>query len=149
MARELLMRGDRAQADNDAVAPSRLGAPGLTAMARLDHTAPPVKRGALFRDMALDRRDIVAICAIVVLTLAALGPHILGLSTFLGNADRLHTYLNMRELAVDARQQVGRMTAWNETMHLGIPLYGLHCSCWRSIPSMRSCRSSQPVRSSA
>jgi hypothetical protein len=86
--------------------------------------APQAGRSA--SRLAAARGDIVAILALIALSLAPLGPHLLGWSTFIGDSDRLHVLLNMRELAVDGWQTLGRVPAWSDAMHLGLPVYGLH-----------------------
>ena len=70
--------------------------------------------------------DVVAVVGLIVLSLALFGPHVLGLSTFIGDTDRLEIFLSMRKLEVDAWQTMGRVPAWSDFMPLGIPTYGLH-----------------------
>src|SRR6266536_4157908 len=78
------------------------------------------------RRLSVPRGDVAAVLGLVVIGLALFGPHLLGLSTFVGNSDRLHTFLNMRELEVDSWQALGRVPAWSDATLLGIPTYGLH-----------------------
>lgn len=85
---------------------------------------PPPRASGL--RLGLTRGDVAAMLGLVALGLALFGPHILGLSTYVGNSDRLHTFLNVRELQVDAWQQLGRVPAWSDATLLGVPLYGLH-----------------------
>src|SRR5262249_15784899 len=70
--------------------------------------------------------DLFAVVGLVALSLALFGPHVLALSTFIGNSDRFNTFLNVRLLAVDAWQSLGRVPAWSDAMLLGVPIYGLH-----------------------
>ena len=79
---------------------------------------------------AIASGDLFAVAGLVVLCLALFGPHVLGSSTFVGNSDRLSTFLNMRLIAVDSWQSMGRVPAWSDAMLLGVPLFGLHWTCW-------------------
>jgi hypothetical protein len=72
------------------------------------------------------RGDVVAVVGLIFLCAALFGPHLLGLSTFVGTSDRLHIFLNIRELQVDALQTLGRVPAWSDAILLGTSIHGLH-----------------------
>src|SRR6266536_1892752 len=76
--------------------------------------------------VAFGRADALAMLVLAVLSVALFGPHVLGLGTFIGNSDRLHSFLNVRELVVHAFQTVGRVPAWTDLSFMGLPVYGLH-----------------------
>jgi hypothetical protein len=89
-------------------------------------TAPARAPSAPARRVALNRHDLFAACGLVILSLGLLAPHLLGLSTFVGDSDRLNIFLNLRLLEVDAWQTLGRVPAWHDAMPLGVPTGGLH-----------------------
>jgi hypothetical protein len=51
---------------------------------------------------------------------------LVGAAVFIGESDRLNTYLNMRLAEYDALQTYGRVPAWNPTMFDGFSLAALH-----------------------
>ena len=52
---------------------------------------------------------------------------LVGAAVFIGESDRLNTYLNMRLAEYDALRTYGRVPAWNPTMFDGFSLAALHC----------------------
>jgi hypothetical protein len=59
-------------------------------------------------------------------SLGLFGPHVLGKGTFIGDADRLNTFLNIRKFSVDSARELGRVPSWNDRMFLGFGTCGLH-----------------------
>jgi hypothetical protein len=51
---------------------------------------------------------------------------LLGAAVFIGESDRLNTYLNMRLAEYDALRTYGRVPAWNPTMFGGFSVAALH-----------------------
>jgi hypothetical protein len=51
---------------------------------------------------------------------------LVGTAVFIGESDRLNTYLNTRLFEYDALRTYGRVPAWNPTMFGGFPLAALH-----------------------
>jgi hypothetical protein len=51
---------------------------------------------------------------------------LVGAATFIGESDRLNTYLNMRLAEYDALQIHGQVPAWNPTMFGGFSVAALH-----------------------
>lgn len=70
--------------------------------------------------------DGLAVAALVGLGLLVFGPHMIGLTTYIGNSDRLHTFLNIRKFEVDALQTIARVPTWNDAIFMGSPTYGLY-----------------------
>lgn len=66
----------------------------------------------------------------VALSLLAVGPvllfrlHIIGHATFIGNSDRLNSFLNVLKFHVDSLTR-GRLDGWNEYMFMGFDTFGL------------------------
>jgi len=52
--------------------------------------------------------------------------HLLGYGVFIGESDRLNTYLNIRLLEYDLLRQYQRVPAWSDTMFGGFSLAALH-----------------------
>lgn len=78
------------------------------------------------RRLMLQRGDVAAIVALIVLSLAMFGPHLLGWSTFIGNSDRLNTFLSIRKLEVDNLKALGQVSAWTDAIYMGAPVYSLY-----------------------
>jgi hypothetical protein len=53
-------------------------------------------------------------------------PHLCGAGSFVGDSDRLGTYLNVRQYSIDGLQELGRVPTWNERMFCGFGTSGLH-----------------------
>jgi hypothetical protein len=51
---------------------------------------------------------------------------LVGAAVFIGESDRLNSYLNMRLAEYDALRTYGRVPAWNPTMFGGFSLAALH-----------------------
>ena len=74
------------------------------------------------------RAHLLCLLALGLLGLALFGPHVLGRGTFVGDADRLNTFLNIRKFSVDSVRELGRVPSWDDRMFLGFGTCGLH---WR------------------
>src|SRR4051794_18206047 len=93
-------------------APERLASPDAGARTA---PVPQVSTSGLSAvRVAFGRMDALAMVVLTMLSVALFGPHVLGLGTFIGNSDRLHTFLNMREFEVHALQTLGRVPAWSD-----------------------------------
>ena len=88
------MLAQRARSSRVDVPETEAGA--LVALPRIAQTPS----GAPHR--AIARGDLFAVVGLVMLSLTLFGPHILGWSTFVGSSDRLHNFLNMRQIAITA-----------------------------------------------
>ncbi len=53
-------------------------------------------------------------------------PHIAGVGVFIGESDRLNSYLNIRLAEYDALRELGRMPTWDYSMFGGFSLAALH-----------------------
>jgi hypothetical protein len=53
-------------------------------------------------------------------------PHLLGRGTFIGDADRLNTFLNVRTFSADRVRELGRVPSWDDHMFQGVGTCGLH-----------------------
>jgi hypothetical protein len=60
------------------------------------------------------------------LVLMVFYPHILGFNTFIGESDRLNSYLNIRLAEFDSLREYGRVAGWSDGMFGGFSLAGLH-----------------------
>jgi hypothetical protein len=56
-------------------------------------------------------------------------PHISGAGTFIGDSDRLETYLNIRQHSVDGLHELGRVPTWDERLFCGFCTSGLYWMC--------------------
>jgi len=56
-------------------------------------------------------------------------PHISGAGTFIGDSDRLETYLNIRQHSVDGLHDLGRVPTWDDRMFCGFCTSGLYWMC--------------------
>jgi hypothetical protein len=63
---------------------------------------------------------------LALLGLGLFGPHVLGRGTFIGDADRLNTFLNIRKFSADSIRELGQVPSWNDRMFLGFGTCGLH-----------------------
>ena len=72
------------------------------------------------------RADVLAMAALVLLSLSLFGPHLAGQSTFIGNSDRLYTFLNVRLFETEQLRRHGTVPAWTDRHFMGAPLGGLH-----------------------
>ena len=70
--------------------------------------------------------DLAALLILAAMGLWLFRMHLLGDSTFIGDSDRLNTFLNIRKFEVDSIQRMGRVPAWNDFMFLGFGTFGLH-----------------------
>ena len=59
-------------------------------------------------------------------TLVVFGGHLFGNETFIGDSDRLNSYLNMRLFQYDGIRDYGRVPLWNDRMFTGLSMAGLH-----------------------
>ena len=71
------------------------------------------------------RRDLLCLLLLGVIVLVLFAPHLLGRSLFVGDADRLNTFLNVRKYTADSIRDYGRVTTWNDRMFLGLSTSGL------------------------
>src|SRR5947209_7106981 len=75
-------------------------------------------------------RESATIAAIVALLIAApfivFWPQIAGHGTFIGDSDRLNSFLNIRLIEYDSIKQYGRMVDWDQGMFAGFSLAALH-----------------------
>jgi hypothetical protein len=72
--------------------------------------------------MALTWRPSTAVwpyVGLILLGLSLLHAHITGVGTFIGDSDRLNTFLNIREFQVASIQQHGFVPAWSDAMFMG------------------------------
>jgi hypothetical protein len=53
-------------------------------------------------------------------------PHLFGMNTFIGDSDRLNSYLNIRLAEFDAFRDYGRVPGWSDIMFGGFSLSSLH-----------------------
>jgi hypothetical protein len=53
-------------------------------------------------------------------------PHLFGINTFIGESDRLNSYLNIRLAEFDAFRDYGRVPGWSDIMFGGFSLSSLH-----------------------
>jgi len=63
---------------------------------------------------------------IAAAVLIVFGDHLFGVSTFIGDSDRLNSYLNLRLFEYDSIRTLGRVPLWNEGMFGGFSMAGLH-----------------------
>ena len=84
---------------------------------------PPVAPSRLWR--AIITPDGLAVAVLVLLALSLFGPHLLGQSRFVGNSDRLYTFLNVRLFEVEQLRAHGSVPAWTDRLLMGEPLDGL------------------------
>jgi hypothetical protein len=68
----------------------------------------------------------LALLTLAMLAAGLLHAHISGAGTFIGDSDRLNTFLNVRKLQVENIQQSGYVPAWNDGMFMGFSTAGLH-----------------------
>lgn len=80
-------------------------------------------RSRLRRIDALDRLCVLGLGGLAA---AFFAPHLTGARLFIGNPDRINTFLNIRKYAVDSLREFGRITAWNDKMFAGYDTSGLH-----------------------
>jgi hypothetical protein len=71
------------------------------------------------------RWDTLAILVITLVAMLLFHTHLSGRGTFIGEQDRLNTFLNMRTFEVDAIQRSEGL-GWNPTMFMGFSPLGLH-----------------------
>ena len=71
-------------------------------------------------------RHVVCLAALALVGLGVFAPHLLRRGTFVGDADRLNTFLNMRTFSADSVREMGRIPSWNERMFHGFGTTGLH-----------------------
>jgi hypothetical protein len=84
--------------------------------------AEEVRRGRVLAGPS----DLAALLILAAMGLWLFRMHLLGDSTFIGDSDRLNTFLNIRKFEVDSIQRLGRVPAWNDLMFLGFGTFGLH-----------------------
>lgn len=82
------------------------------------------KTGSCPRDV--HSRHYLAICLITLYTLIIFFGHISQEWTFIGNSDRLETFLNIKIAELHALAEFGRVPAWNEYAFMGFSMHGLH-----------------------
>lgn len=70
------------------------------------------------------RFDVLAGLALCGMGIVLFSSHISGRGTFLGDSDRLNTFLNVRKFEVESLQKLGRVPAWNELMFMGFGTFG-------------------------
>ena len=68
--------------------------------------------------------NFVALSTLALVPLLLFRLHILGLATFIGNPDRLNSFLNVLKFHVDSLAR-GRLDAWDEYMFMGFNTFGL------------------------
>lgn len=68
----------------------------------------------------------VACAVIIVAALFVFSDHVFGDTTFIGDFDRLNSYLNIRLFEYDSIRAYGRVPLWNEGMFAGFSMAGLH-----------------------
>lgn len=74
----------------------------------------------------LDVRDRVCLLVLGCLAGAFFAPHLTGQRLFIGNPDRINTFLNIRKYSVDSLREFGRISTWNDKMFAGYDTSGLH-----------------------
>jgi uncharacterized protein YhhL (DUF1145 family) len=82
-----------------------------------------------------DWRDGAALAGLVLLAVLLFRFHVLGIGTFVGDSDRLNSYLNLRTFEVRTLQE-GASVAWNEYLFMGFGTYGLHYLLPRFDPTL-------------
>ena len=85
-----------------------------------------ISQSTLFGQTHSGRAKLLGPLALAVLGVALFLPHWLGQGTFVGDADRINTLLNIRKHSVDSIRELGRVSTWNERMFCGYPTSGLH-----------------------
>lgn len=70
------------------------------------------------------RADIYAAIALIAVVAVLFAPHLLGRALFLGDSDRLNTFLNIRKFEVESLR-AGRLSAWNEFQFMGMGMFSL------------------------
>ena len=65
---------------------------------------------------------VLLVCGVAVV----FWQHLIGAAVFIGETDRLNTYLNMRLAEYDALRTYGRVPGWNPTMFGGFSVAALH-----------------------
>ncbi|MDP3561075.1 MAG: hypothetical protein Q8R83_02705 [Legionellaceae bacterium] len=70
--------------------------------------------------------NIYAILLLAVCSCLVFQDFILSNMIFIGDSDRLNTFLNIRKFQIDSLQEYGHVPVWNENMFMGYSLSGLH-----------------------
>jgi hypothetical protein len=71
-------------------------------------------------------RSTFAIACFAAAVCLVFWSHISGSAVFIGESDRLNSYLNIRLAEYDALKEYGRIPAWNSTMFGGFSMAALH-----------------------
>ena len=72
------------------------------------------------------RQHIVAMALLILMVAAIAWPHLSGEVTFIGDSDRLNTFLNIKLAETISIQETGRVPAWSEHSFMGYNLRGLY-----------------------
>jgi hypothetical protein len=68
----------------------------------------------------------LALAVIIIAVLIVFGQHVFGYGTFIGESDRLNSYLNVRLWEYDAMHRFHHVPSWSWTMFGGFPVSALH-----------------------
>jgi hypothetical protein len=77
-------------------------------------------RSSLFRSYGLGLLILLAVVFVVAY------PHLFGQVVFIGDADRLNTFLNIKLAEVIGLKELGEISAWNPNSFMGFNLLGLY-----------------------
>ena len=72
------------------------------------------------------RSNAWSLLALAGIGIALFLPHWLGRGTFIGDSDRLNTFLNIRKHTVGSLREHGSVSTWNDRMFCGYSTSGLH-----------------------
>jgi hypothetical protein len=85
-------------------------------------SSPATKKRAQEHEFSSRAIVLLLVCGVAVV----FWQQLVGAAVFIGESDRLNTYLNMRLAEYDALQAYERVPAWNPTMFGGFSLAALH-----------------------
>jgi hypothetical protein len=86
-------------------------------------SSPPTKKRAHEHEFSsLAVVLVLLVCGVAVV----FWQQLIGAAVFIGETDRLNTYLNMQLAEYDALRTYGRVPAWNPTMFGGFSVAALH-----------------------